>query len=76
MEDGIIFVWTVKHLIHEMVKYFTKQNFVYVENMCWVTLDHTKRQGKCHLLTSSIEVEDSGTIDVVPAFYKQDSKFF
>lgn len=66
MPDGIIFVWTEKHLIHEMVKYFETQGFQYVENMCWVMLDKSKKE----------EVERSESIDVVPAFYRKESEFF
>ena len=40
-------------------------NFVYVENMVWVQLVESKRKS----------VEESGTLDISPAFDRQDYKF-
>jgi len=39
MKDGILFIWTEKELIMEIVEHFEEQGFSYVENMVYVTLD-------------------------------------
>ena len=46
MIDGLVFVWVEKEIISQMIKYFEKQDMTYVENVCWVMLDETKKQCK------------------------------
>ena len=46
MIDGLLFVWVEKEIILAIIKILEKQNFIYVENVCWVMLDETKRQSK------------------------------
>ena len=36
MKRGYIFIWIEKENISEIMMYFEKLNFVYVENMCWI----------------------------------------
>ena len=45
MIDGLVFVWVEKEIISDVIKYFETQDMVYVENVCWVMLDETKRKG-------------------------------
>jgi len=52
MTDGLVFVWVEKEIISEIIKFFEKQDMVYVENVCWVMLDSTKRKGKQHTFPS------------------------
>lgn len=46
MIDGLVFVWVEKEIILPVIKFFESQNMFYVENVCWVMLDQTKRAGK------------------------------
>jgi hypothetical protein len=46
MIDGLAFVWVEKEIISEVIKIFEKQDMMYVENVCWVMLDETKRECK------------------------------
>jgi hypothetical protein len=43
MIDGIAFVWVEKEIISDVIKIFEKQEMMYIENICWVMLDETKR---------------------------------
>ena len=52
MVDGLVFVWVEKEIISEMIKIMEKQDLTYVENVCWVMLDETKRKGKLQILNS------------------------
>lgn len=45
MIDGLVFVWVEKEIILPVIKFFEKQDMLYVENVCWVMLDETKKQG-------------------------------
>lgn len=45
MQDGMLFVWVEKEYIMDVCRYLEKQNFFYVENMCWVMLDSTMKEG-------------------------------
>lgn len=45
MEDGLVFVWVEKELISDVIKVLEKKNLVYVENVAWVTLDNSKKEG-------------------------------
>jgi hypothetical protein len=44
MIDGLAFVWVEKEIISDVIKIFEKQDMMYVENICWVMLDETKRE--------------------------------
>ena len=46
MQDGIIFIWVEKEYIMDVCKFLEGQEFYYVENMCWVMLDETMKEGK------------------------------
>jgi hypothetical protein len=49
---------------------------LYVENVCWVMLDETKRKCKISIFTHNfIEVDDSMSIDVSPAYICDESRF-
>lgn len=78
MIDGLVFIWVEKEIISEVIKHFETQDMQYVENVCWVMLDETKR--KCKFISSLsdshlIEVDDSMSIDVSPAYICDESKF-
>ena len=45
MEEGILFVWVEKEYIQEVCVFFEKQQFYYIENVCWVMLDKKMRKG-------------------------------
>ena len=45
-----------------------------MENVCWVMLDETKKEGKHHSLTL-VEVEAKQTIDVSDAYIREDYNF-
>ena len=42
MKEGLIFIWTEKEYIHDVVDYFETIGIKYVENMVWITLDSNK----------------------------------
>lgn len=44
--DGLVFVWVEKEIIFDIIRILEKQDLIYVENVCWVMLDQTKRAGK------------------------------
>lgn len=46
MQDGILFVWVEKEYIMDVCKFLENQEFYYVENVCWIMLDETMREGK------------------------------
>lgn len=39
MKDGLVFIWVEKEFIFDLIKCFEKQDFFYVENVCYVMLD-------------------------------------
>ena len=45
MIDGLVFIWVEKEIIHDIIKIFEKQDMIYVENVCWVLLDESKKKG-------------------------------
>ena len=76
MIDGLVFIWVEKEIIFDIIKIFEKQDMIYVENVCWVMLDETKKKGMLYLLlTFQIEVEDTQKIDVSPAFIRDDYQY-
>jgi len=59
MIDGLVFVWVEKEIISDIIKIMEKQDLTYVENVCWVMLDESKRKGNITtFLIINIEVED------------------
>jgi hypothetical protein len=59
MIDGLVFVWVEKEIISDIIKIMEKQDLTYVENVCWVMLDESKRKGNITtFLINNIEVED------------------
>jgi hypothetical protein len=49
---------------------------IYVENVCWVMLDEDKKQGKTfYTVYIILEVEASMSIDISPAYIREDSTF-
>lgn len=73
MVDGLVFVWVEKEIISEMIRIMEKQDLTYVENVCWVMLDETKRKGKITFFLCNTEVDDKKTSDVSPAYIRDDS---
>lgn len=45
MKDGMLFVWVEKENIRDVCEFFEEQNFYYVENMVWVMLDESMKNG-------------------------------
>ena len=43
--DGLVFVWIEKEIISQVITILEKQDLIYVENVCWIMLDETKRKG-------------------------------
>lgn len=43
MIDGLVFVWIEKEILMPIIKILEKQDLIYVENVCWVMLDQSKR---------------------------------
>ena len=39
LRDGIVFIWTEKEYIYDIIISFEKQGLKYIENMCWIKLD-------------------------------------
>lgn len=69
MIDGLVFIWVEKELISQIIKYFESQDMIYVENICWVMLDESKREGKLYLLLIiRLEVDATKSIDVSPSY--------
>ena len=48
MVDGLVFVWIEKEILSQMIRIMEKQDLTYVENVCWVMLDETKRKGNIY----------------------------
>jgi hypothetical protein len=46
MQDGILFIWVEKEYVMEVCKVLEEQQFFYVENMCWVMLDESMKDGR------------------------------
>jgi hypothetical protein len=39
MKNGLLFIWVEKEYIYDIIKCMEKNEFNYVENVCWVMLD-------------------------------------
>ena len=46
MKEGLIFVWTEKEFISDVIYFFENQNIKYVENLVWIVLDSNKKGKK------------------------------
>ena len=57
MKDGLVFIWVEKEIIHDLILCFEKQDFFYVENVCYVMLD--KREKTVIDLSREIDITDS-----------------
>ena len=75
MVDGLVFVWIEKEILSQMIRIMEKQDLTYVENVCWVMLDETKRKGKLSFSLYNTEVDDKKTNDVSPAYIRDDAKY-
>ena len=65
MKDGLVFIWVEKEYIFDLIKCFEKQDFFYVENVCYVMLDQMKKK----------EIDDSREIDISDSFVREDYQF-
>lgn len=65
MKEGMLFIWSEKELIGEILDHFYQQGFDYVENMVYVMLDPSLKQ----------DVEHYHTSDATPAIARQDYRF-
>jgi spore coat polysaccharide biosynthesis protein SpsF (cytidylyltransferase family) len=65
MREGIMFIWTEKELIMEVIEHFEEQGFEYVENMVYCMLNPDVKA----------EVEKYNTIDATPALAREKYKF-
>ena len=54
MQDGILFIWVEKEYIMDVVMFLEGQEFYYVENMCWVMLNESMKEGNKLLFFSNI----------------------
>jgi hypothetical protein len=43
MKEGLIFVWTEKEYISDVIEHFEKMDIKYVENLVWIMLDSNKQ---------------------------------
>ena len=57
MKDGLVFIWVEKEYISEIIKCFEEQDFNYVENVCYIMLDQTKKAAVD--ATREIDITDS-----------------
>lgn len=47
MQDGLIFIWVPKgKYLSQVIKGFERQDFYYVENLCFVMMNDAKKDGK------------------------------
>ena len=54
MREGILFIWAEKELIQEIILHFETQGFEYVENMVYVMLDPSMKEGKFNILVTTV----------------------
>lgn len=73
MLDGLVFIWVEKEIISKIIQVFENLGFFYVENVAWVMLDESKKQGKI-LFTylNMLEVDDAKTTNVSGAYIRED----
>lgn len=65
MKDGLVFIWVEKEIIHDIILCFEKEDFFYVENVCYVMLDQRKKA----------DIDNSREIDITDSFVKQDYEY-
>jgi len=44
VQEGIIFVWVEKEIMSEVLVHMDFQGFNYIENVCWVHLDKSRKE--------------------------------
>lgn len=54
MRNGIVFIWSEKELLWDLLQVMEKKDFVYVENFVIILLDPTKATGKKETLNTQI----------------------
>jgi hypothetical protein len=69
MLDSLIFIWTIKEKIYDVLKYFESIDFKYVESIVWATLDSNK-------LNNIGDLSQSGIIDLNNCFLSRKSEYF
>ena len=62
MKEGMLFIWTEKELIAQIIRHFEGQGFTYVENMVYVMLDKSKKDGKYSSARLTINPQVSSSI--------------
>lgn len=65
MKDGLLFIWVEKEYLSQIIKVLEEQDFVYVENMCYVMLDQNKKE----------EIDATRLINIEDAFVHEDYKY-
>ena len=65
MKDGLVFIWVEKEIIHDIILCLEKEDFFYVENVCYVMLDQRKKA----------KIDNSREIDITDSFVKQDYEY-
>lgn len=59
MRDGLVFIWVEKEVIFDLIEFFSEHwNLSYVENVCYVMLDQTKKSA----------IDATRDIDITEAF--------
>lgn len=62
MPNGIVFIWSEKSLINEMLEYFESKGFVYIENLVVVQLSLQKALAELNK-TMVIEQTEEAVLD-------------
>lgn len=62
MPNGIVFIWSDKSLINEMLEYFESKGFVYIENLVVVQLSLQKALDELNK-TMVIEQTEEAVLD-------------
>jgi len=62
MPNGIVFIWSDKSLINEMLEYFESKGFVYIENLVVIQLSQQKALAELNK-TMVIEQTEEAVLD-------------
>lgn len=65
MKDGLLFIWVEKEYISDIIKCLEEQDFFYVENVCYVMLDQTKKA----------DVDATREIDITDSYIYENGKY-
>ena len=65
MKDGLLFIWVEKEYISDIIKCLEDQDFFYVENVCYVMLDQTKKA----------DVDATREIDITDSYIYENDKY-